>query len=100
MTRCVPFVATAQNNLRAGAQQTVCQAFCSAAVRAVHVVPSGDVITRCVPSEEVAQNIPRNGDQQTLLQVFDSAALWEVQVTPVEDTETAFAATPLPATAQ
>ena len=51
----------------------------SAAVRAVQVSPSVEVITRLVALYEIAANIPREGDQETEYQVAPSAALLLIQ---------------------
>ena len=58
-------LATAANIIRLDAQHIEFQPDADAADRAVHVVPSGEVMTLLVPLSETAVNTPSSGDQQT-----------------------------------
>ena len=68
----VPELETAQKMDNSCDQTTDCQFSFAAAVRAVHVIPSGDVITRSlmVPAveSETAQKRHSSGDQHTDVQ--------------------------------
>ena len=48
-----------------GDQHTERQSLSSAAVRAVHVIPSEEVITLFVPEDATATNLDNSGDQHT-----------------------------------
>lgn len=60
--RCVPLYETAQKRPRCGDQQTEVHAKLGA-VRAVHALPSGEVMI--LPDSATAQNSPSSGDQHT-----------------------------------
>ncbi|MBI4136620.1 hypothetical protein HY469_01005, partial [Candidatus Roizmanbacteria bacterium] len=77
----VPLFATATNKLSAGDQVTLCHEL-TLTLRAVQVIPLGEVITRFVPAADTATNKLSAGDQVTLDHVLASAAERAVQVKP------------------
>jgi hypothetical protein len=62
----VPVIATAQNSISSGDQQTLAHSWVGITVPAVyHVNPSVENAPRIVPAVATAQNIPNSGDQHT-----------------------------------
>jgi hypothetical protein len=72
------------------------------AVRAVHVIPSGDVMIRwaAVPLIATAQNKPSCGDQHTLVHAPALGAVRAIHVTPSGLVMICWSAVPVNATAQ
>ena len=73
------------NSDKLDCQITVTQAFASAALCGLQLVPLAEVITRLVPSEDTAANRARVGDQETDNHVLASAALAVLQLVPLLD---------------
>ena len=72
ITRLVPSVDIATNNLSSGDHAIALHALASAAVLAVHVMPSGEVIT--FPPVDTAQNNDNSGDHVISFHVVASLA--------------------------
>ena len=79
----LPEDTTATNRLNSGDQQMSCQSLSLDGVRAVQVIPSGEVITRSpVPVYATATNKLSSGDQQTERQLLSLDGVRAVQVIP------------------
>ena len=79
----IPEFDTAQNKDNSGDQQILNQPLSAGVVRAVQLIPSGEVITLLpVPEVDTAQNKDNSGDQQILCQLLSAGVVRVVQLIP------------------